>query len=53
MKVENALRVVSNGDGAEVIFTVLQMEGTTDEAFAADANHVLKDLKFLKDLLER
>ncbi|WFU10755.1 SRPBCC family protein [Rhizobium sp. CB3090] len=53
LKVHNALRVVPNGDGCEVMFTLLKLPGTTDEQFAADAAHVLKDLSTLKSLMER
>nr|WP_316654564.1 SRPBCC family protein [uncultured Gellertiella sp.] len=48
----NALRVVPNGRGAEVMFTLLQTEGMDGEAFERDAAHVLKDLKALKSILE-
>lgn len=51
--VENPLRVVRNGDGAELMFTLLQRPDLDDKAFEADAAHVLKDLQTLKDLLER
>jgi hypothetical protein len=53
LKVENALRVVPNGDGAEVMFTLLRQGETNDEAFAADGRHVKKDLMALKALLEK
>jgi hypothetical protein len=49
----NALRVVPNGDGCEVMFTLLQHDGMTDAQFSADAAHVAKDLATLKSLLER
>lgn len=49
----NALRVVPNGEGCEVMFTLLKLPGMTDEQFAADAAHVLKDLNTLKALMER
>ena len=49
----NAMPVVPNGTGAEVVFTVVRMPGTTEEAFAADAAAVERDLKALKNLLER
>jgi hypothetical protein len=48
----NPLRVVPNGDGAEVIFTVFQHAGLDSARFEADAAHVLKDLQKLKSLLE-
>lgn len=50
--VENALRVVPNGDGAEVMFTLLRLPGTDDAAFAADAAHVARDLDTLARLME-
>ncbi|MBB3452962.1 hypothetical protein FHT86_001218 [Rhizobium sp. BK313] len=53
LKVHNALRVVPNGDGCEVMFTLLKLPGMSDEQFAADAAHVLKDLSTLKSLMER
>ena len=48
----NALRVQPNGDGAEVIFTLLRMEGTPDADFERDAEAVLADLDRLKTLCE-
>ncbi|MBB4569801.1 SRPBCC family protein [Rhizobium leucaenae] len=53
LKVHNALRVVPNGDGCEVMFTLLRLPGMTDEQFAADAAHIRKDLGTLKSLMER
>lgn len=52
LKVHNALRIVPNGDGCEVMFTLLQLDGMTDAQFEADAAHVAKDLATLKALLE-
>ncbi|CAN7480424.1 SRPBCC family protein [Pararhizobium sp. LjRoot255] len=52
LKVNNALRVVPNGDGSEVMFTVLKLPDTSEEQFIADSNWVLKDLNTLKKLLE-
>jgi predicted enzyme related to lactoylglutathione lyase len=49
----NAMRVVANGSGAEVMFTLLKAPGTTQELFAADAAAVERDLNSLKTLLER
>ncbi|TXL73338.1 SRPBCC family protein [Vineibacter terrae] len=48
----NAMRVVPNGTGAEVMFTLLRTPRMTEEAFAADAAAVERDLKALKTLLE-
>ena len=46
------LRVVPNGTGAEVLFTVFRPSGMTDERFAEDAAMVARDLETLKRLLE-
>jgi hypothetical protein len=47
------MRVVPNGAGAEVLVTVFRRPGMSDEAFAADAAWVLRDLLALKALLAR
>jgi hypothetical protein len=47
------MRVVPNGAGAEVLVTVFRRPGMSDEAFAADAAWVLRDLLALKALLTR
>ncbi|WP_438747822.1 SRPBCC family protein [Pararhizobium sp. O133] len=52
LKVHNALRVVPNGDGAEVMFTLLKLPDMGDEQFASDAEWVKKDLQALKKILE-
>jgi hypothetical protein len=52
LQVHNALRVVPNGDGCEVMFTLLHLDGMSEAQFAADAAHVAKDLATLKALLE-
>ncbi|CCV13653.1 hypothetical protein [Mesorhizobium sp. STM 4661] len=49
----NAVRVVPNGTGAEVMFTLLKAPEMKDETFAADAAAVGRDLHALKALLER
>lgn len=50
--VRNPLRVVANGTGSEVIFTLFQRPGVTDQQFDADANAVTRDLAALRELLE-
>jgi hypothetical protein len=50
--VMNSLRVVCNGTGAEVMFTLLRQPGMSDDALASDAAHIARDLKALKILLE-
>lgn len=52
LRVENALRIVPNGDGAEVMFTLLRQADMDDAAFAADAAHVARDLDALARLME-
>jgi Polyketide cyclase / dehydrase and lipid transport len=54
--VYNALRVVPAGIGVprcEVVFTVRQRDGMTDEEFEADIAAVRADLEELRRLLER
>lgn len=48
----NPFRVVRNGDGSEVTFTLFQRPGMTDDTFKKDAEWVEKDLATLKALLE-
>jgi len=51
-QVHNALRVVPNGSGAEVMFTLLKQPGMSQAQFDDDANWVKKDLTVLKQLME-
>ncbi|CAN5331934.1 polyketide cyclase [soil metagenome] len=46
------MRVVPNGAGSEVIFTLFQKAEMSDEQFTHDAQLVEQDLKTLKALLE-
>lgn len=46
------LRVIANGDGAEVVFTLFRLEGMSDAQFDEDARWVARDLAALKALLE-
>jgi hypothetical protein len=48
----NPMRIVPNGNGSEVLFTLLQLPGVTDVQFARDADTVLADLRQLKKVLE-
>lgn len=50
--VHNPLRVLPNGDGAEVVFSLFHLPGVSDEEFARDAGMVEADLARLKKLLE-
>ena len=47
------MRVVANGLGSEVIFTLFRLPDVSDEAYAADAALVRQDLDRLKGLLEQ
>ena len=48
----NPMRVIPDGDGCEVVFTVRRLPDMTDEDFARDAGLVQADLTRLKHLLE-
>jgi hypothetical protein len=47
----NALRVIEHPDGAEIIFSLRQLDATDDE-FARDAGLVAADLERLRGILE-
>jgi hypothetical protein len=51
--VHNPMRVIADGDGSEVVFTVRRRPGMTDDEFARDADAVAADLRSLKKVLER
>jgi len=46
------MRVLSNGTGSEVIFTLFRLQDVSDEKYAEDMKLVEQDLQTLKDLLE-
>ena len=46
------MRVVSNGGGCELVFTLFRPPGMTDEKFSADAEWVMRDLAAAKRVLE-
>ena len=50
--VYNPLRVIRDGNGCEVVFTLRQRPEMTDEDFARDADAVAKDLAALKSVVE-
>lgn len=50
--VHNPMRVIVDGDGCEIVFTLRRQEGVTDGEFAADAQAVAADLARLKHLME-
>ena len=51
--VHNPMRVIPDGDGCEVVFTLRRQPGMTDADFARDEGLVRADLRALKQLLER
>lgn len=46
------MRVVQNGQGSEVLFTLFQAKDTPDQKFAEDKRWVNQDLRNLKKVLE-
>ncbi len=48
----NPMRVMPNGSGSEVVFTLFQ-RGMSDDEMARDAGMVARDLAALKALLEQ
>ena len=48
----NPMRVVANGDGSEISFTLMRAPGMSDQDFAADEATIRKDLATLKSILE-
>jgi hypothetical protein len=51
--VHNPIRVVPNGSGSTVIFTLLRQPGVSPQQFNQDAKTVQKDLETLRALLEQ
>lgn len=52
VSVLNPMRVLVNGEGSELLFTVFQTAGMSDETFVRDVQAVTRDLKTIKTLLE-
>jgi Polyketide cyclase / dehydrase and lipid transport len=50
--VYNPMRVIADGNGCEVVFTLRRRPGMSDDDFAADAEAVAADLTRLKRVLE-
>jgi hypothetical protein len=51
-EVLNLMRVVPNGTGSEVIFTLFQLPEMSNDRYAEDLGMVERDLKVLKSVLE-
>ncbi len=52
LEIFNSMRVLANGDGSEVIFTLFQLPDVSVEKFAEDPHLVARDLNTLKAVLE-
>lgn len=52
VRLTNRMRVIANGDGSEILFTLMQRDDMTDQQFREDAQLVLDDLHVLRRLLE-
>ncbi|MEV5551213.1 SRPBCC family protein [Streptomyces sp. NPDC052309] len=50
--VHNPVRVIANGAGSEVVFTLHRQPGMSDADFERDAGMVAADLARLKELME-
>jgi hypothetical protein len=50
--VHNPMRVIPNGEGSEVLFTLIQLPGVSDAQFQQDMDTVRADLNKLRTLLE-
>lgn len=51
--VHNPMRVIPNGDGCDVVFTVRRRPGMSENEFTADVTAVTADLAALRTLMER
>ena len=47
------MRVLPNGSGSTLLFTLFRLPGMSDEKFAEDAGLVTRDLEALKGMLDR
>jgi len=50
--ITNPMRVVPNGDGCDVVFSVRRRPEMSDADFAADAGAVSRDLAVLRSIME-
>lgn len=49
---DNPMRVIPNGNGSEVLFTLFQTPSTSDAQFEQDTGVIRSDLNALKQVLE-
>jgi hypothetical protein len=47
------MRLIVNGGGCELLFTLFREPNMSDSQFASDANFVQRDLDGLKELMEK
>jgi hypothetical protein len=47
------MRLIVNGDGCELLFTLFREPNMSDAQFASEANFVQRDLDGLKGLMEK
>jgi hypothetical protein len=52
LTVQNPIRVIANGKGSTVMFTLMRQPGVSEQKFESDAAWVQKDLEGLKMILE-
>ncbi len=52
LEFHNPMRVIPNGTGSEVLFTLFRTASMPDQQFARDARLVEKDLRTLKQIIE-
>jgi hypothetical protein len=52
VEIQVPMRVITNGRGSEVLFTLFRASDMTDQDFASDATQVIADLTKLKNVLE-
>lgn len=53
VRVYNPMRAVANNNGSEVIFTLYRLPDVSEQHFMEDARMVERDLKKLKEILEK
>jgi hypothetical protein len=53
VEVHVPMRVLANGSGSEVLFTLFRLPGMSEEKYAEDMRLVEGDLRALKELLEK
>ena len=51
--IHNPMRVMANGEGSEVVFSLFHLPGVSDAKFGGDATWVMKDLETLRRVLEQ